>query len=316
MGHPLFQLAVELGNPAFYAFGGLSERHPELGRSSASTSWLIVYIGLGPDSPMSVDFGSYKSAHLWGPISMRKNCCLIILSCYLSISLYAVRAQSQQKANAAPPANTHKDTSTSSRQILVRVQLAEVSLSKMRKLGIEFAGFEESKAVKHTGSDLLKPNSSLTYSSGHFNDLLNALVKNKVAHILAEPAIVSLDGKTASLSIGDSVIIDNKRSVKQVDQPSFVRVGTELTILPTLLPNDKVLIDLRLGWSELRGADKPLSSVQHCEIDTSLETQLGSSFLMASSSFFQPSANTGEEEKARILVVTPTLIDETASSKE
>ncbi len=247
---------------------------------------------------------------------MRKNCCLIILSCYLSISLYAVRAQSQQKANAAPPANTHKDTSTSSRQILVRVQLAEVSLSKMRKLGIEFAGFEESKAVKHTGSDLLKPNSSLTYSSGHFNDLLNALVKNKVAHILAEPAIVSLDGKTASLSIGDSVIIDNKRSVKQVDQPSFVRVGTELTILPTLLPNDKVLIDLRLGWSELRGADKPLSSVQHCEIDTSLETQLGSSFLMASSSFFQPSANTGEEEKARILVVTPTLIDETASSKE
>ncbi|TWU23798.1 Bacterial type II and III secretion system protein [Bythopirellula polymerisocia] len=246
---------------------------------------------------------------------MQKICYLITFTCAILFLNSAVLAESQQDEIKSIPSDNDKVVSTSSRQIMVRVQLAEVSVSNLRKLELDFSEFQENEVVKLSASDAFRLGNRHMYSSGQFSGLLDAMVQNGIARILADPCIATVDGRTASLSVGGTVnIADQERNIKK-DQPTFIHVGTDLTVLPTFLTNDRVSIDLKLSWSELCGNDKPLGCKRKYEIDTSLETEVGSSFLLSSISLVKQADAADEKETAFLLLVTPELAEQTALVK-
>lgn len=245
---------------------------------------------------------------------MRIVCCLLALSCVSIFPRTAALAESQQEDPPVLFTESDKSAPVSTRQILVRVQLAEVSLSKMRKLGFDFAVSPKNFVAKDAFQAFSSGNSFI-YTSGTFCDLLDAQVKNKVARIIANHTILTHNGKEATFFVGGAIDVANE-SEGASNQPNYLRFGTELKVLTTVLAGDRVALDLMLDISTLRDGEKSRRCIRDFKIDTSLEVQFGNSALLASSTLNKKGNGPDEEDSILLLVVTPEAFEENATVKQ
>ncbi len=103
------------------------------------------------------------------------------------------------------------------RQIIIRTQLVEVSLSKMKRLGIDISTFDGQNVRLFSGADVLAGTSVADVLAGasvlgSFPDFMDALRQNGIAHLLAEPTIATMDRQPASSEVraveGDRAIAE------------------------------------------------------------------------------------------------------------
>lgn len=188
-------------------------------------------------------------------------------------------------------------------QILLKVRVLEVSRTKLRKLGVDWAyiGGSGDFAVNSVGglisafTDTTVTHTGDTFAFGivdggsRFFGFLEALQENKVAKILAEPNIVAVSGRPAQFNVGGEfpIVVPQSLGTASIE---YKKYGTQVDFLPIVLGNGNIRLEVRPRISE---RDSTLSvsipdfeqltvpALTVREVDTAVEMKAGQTFALA-----------------------------------
>jgi pilus assembly protein CpaC len=172
-----------------------------------------------------------------------------------------------------PPINN--TTIESSQQINIRVRFAEVSRDELQALGFSWKIFAGAGA------------GSLGYGGKFDIDVIvEALKRNGVLNILAEPNLTAVTGETASFLAGGEVPVPIAQAggVMNVEYKPF---GVSLDFTPTIIRTNRIGLHVRpqvstiahLGEVKINGIDLPSFTVRRA--DTTVEVASGQTFAIA-----------------------------------
>gem|GEM_PF-3411884 len=148
------------------------------------------------------------------------------------------------------------------KQILLKVKIVEVSMNQLKKLGFEIA----------------TPSGGAAASGDGFHSFLEALERENVAKVLAEPSLVLADRRPASYHVGGSVNLP-KPGGKPGECTSH-EIGTRLDAVAVMLDDRRVRIDIRPRVAELETSGDHGPGICVREIDTGFETELGKTVVL------------------------------------
>lgn len=202
-------------------------------------------------------------------------------------------------------------------QILVRVQMLEVSLTKLRRLATDFALADAliTKTDDMTGLGQISPSADSKAITG----FLEWLTENDIARVVSRPRIITMDGRPASVHIGQEIPVPVEADPKSVE---FRAIGTQVDVLPTAIGDDRVRLELKVRVSEADESHSfkigdfrvPAISVRQC--NTAIETSFGRSVVLNGLVEKRTEAGKTEEgvrevvnEIMLMVVVTPELVD-------
>ena len=185
-------------------------------------------------------------------------------------------------------------------QILLKVRVMEVSRTKLRNLGVDWAfdgaggdfAFNSINDIITKDGEFFFENAAETFSFGVVNDgdfffaALDALQQARVAKILAEPNLVAVSGRPAQFNVGGEfpVLIPQSLGTTSIE---FKPYGTQVDFLPIVLGNGNIRLEVRPRISEidparsveLNGFDIPALTVR--QVDTAVEMKAGQTFALA-----------------------------------
>jgi pilus assembly protein CpaC len=244
-------------------------------------------------------------------------------------------------------------------QVLLKVRVAELNRTALRQLGTDIIGIDRKNgtivgsliggASTTVAADAGKTSSNNTnttifgiFSHGDFDIFFNALRKNTLLKILAEPNLVAMNGHKASFLAGGKFPVPVAQSSSGGAAPTvtveFQPFGVSLEFVPQVLDNDRIRlavhpsvssIDFTLGTVLVPGGT-PVPGLNSREAQTTLELKVGQTLAMAGllqltldgttnripglgdlpilGPFF---SNTSSErmEKELLVLVTPYLVD-------
>jgi hypothetical protein len=191
-------------------------------------------------------------------------------------------------------------------QITVRVQVMEVSLTKMEKMGVDVPDVSSGFA---------------NMTAANAKQLLRTLSESNLGKMVSEPTVVTLDGSPASLHVGGEVPYPARNGAK--GEVELRPIGTQLDVLPQTLGDNRIHLDFRLRVSnidsgqmvDINGSHVPVLNVE--EVDTKIETVIGNSVVLSGMEETRVEAqkrSTGKTEEVQnrigtIFVVTPEVSD-------
>jgi Flp pilus assembly secretin CpaC len=221
-------------------------------------------------------------------------------------------------------------------QIMVRVQMLEVSLTKLEKLRLDVSSVESRSLSVNDVSNLATASKILRGSgftqlpgkgeSDGAQRLIKVLTQSNVAKILAEPSVLAMDGQSAAVHVGSEIpypAIPGPQGTVE-----FRQVGAQLDVLPTSLGENRVRLELKLRKSdadfsqmrEINGARVPLINVSQC--NTAIESEFGQSTVLSGLVETRTEAVKcgGKTEDvsnrvALVFVVTPDLVEATRTAQ-
>lgn len=151
-------------------------------------------------------------------------------------------------------------------QVLLHVKVMEVSRTKLRKMGIDWALFSDesaiiSRAAGTIGTAAINP-PGFTSGGGEtlaaavvsgntaFFTLIEALRQHNMIKILAEPTLVTTSGRPASFSSGGEfpILVPQTLGTISVEYREF---GTRVDFVPIVLGNGRVRLEVRPQVSEI-----------------------------------------------------------------
>jgi Flp pilus assembly secretin CpaC len=131
-----------------------------------------------------------------------------------------------------------RQATNSGAQVMVHIQIFEVSISKLRRLGFDSTKLSGDSATKSNIEAAANAQSFSVIDDGApVQQLLETLRKDNLAKVLAEPTLVTLSGRTAVFHAGSELSIPKP----QPDGSTAIehRYGTEVELTPEAL-GDKV----------------------------------------------------------------------------
>jgi pilus assembly protein CpaC len=150
-------------------------------------------------------------------------------------------------------------------QVALKVKVMEVSRTKLRKLGFDFALFDGGDFVASSASDILQSFSNTTSSvtaagstidfgivdgTTSFFGVLEALQQNNVSKILADPTITTVSGRPAHFNVGGELPILVPSGLGQVGI-EYKEFGTQVDFVPIVLGNGRIRLEVRPRVSEI-----------------------------------------------------------------
>jgi type II secretory pathway component GspD/PulD (secretin) len=202
-------------------------------------------------------------------------------------------------------------------QIRVRVEMLEVSLTKLHKMETETAKDQknhiDSLQALHKllrtpaqGGDKLRPVQGESESA---ITLINKLKQQNIAKVLNRPTVVAESGRPASIFIGEEIPVPAPAA--SGTSADLQRCGTELEVVAHSLPGDTVRLEIRVKSCTRSGQPVPAINVLSCE--TCLTTKFGQPVVLGGSvserieTVTTRTGKTHDEvnEVALIVVVTP-----------
>jgi pilus assembly protein CpaC len=189
-----------------------------------------------------------------------------------------------------PPIN---DTTVSgSQQVNIRVRFAEISRSELLSFGVDWNVFVTSGnfsfGLLKTGglSDGGNLGLGVRSNSVNVNALIEALQRNGIVKILAEPNLTAVTGQTASFLAGGEipVPVPQGRDTVTVEYKPF---GVSLGFTPTLITNNRIALHVQpevssisdSGSVSVNGFNLPSFVVRRA--DTTVEVASGQTFAIA-----------------------------------
>ncbi len=200
-------------------------------------------------------------------------------------------------------------------QVLLKVKVMEISRTKLRQLGVDFAQVSSSGVVAVSSvSQLVAEVSQLTGNGGAitpniqggpgvidnlgtfqfgivdgndaFFGFLDALQQNRIAKVLAEPNLVAVSGRPAQFNVGGEfpILIPQSLGTTSVE---FKPYGTQVDFVPIVLGNGNIRLEVRPRISHIDPAlsvtlntyNIPALTVR--QVDTAVEMKAGQTFALA-----------------------------------
>jgi pilus assembly protein CpaC len=185
-----------------------------------------------------------------------------------------------------------------SAQVNIRVRFAEVSRSELLRYGVNWNALFNNGTFSFgllTGGALAADAASgasnvisAGLASGNVNidAMLEALQSNGILEILAEPNITAMTGQTASFLAGGEVAVPVPVNSDLVGI-EYKQYGVSLLFSPTVLPNDRIALQVRPEVSSLMGSSTvsvggyQVPSFRVRRADTRVEVGSGQTFAIA-----------------------------------
>jgi pilus assembly protein CpaC len=159
-------------------------------------------------------------------------------------------------------------TVSSGQQVLLHVKVMEVSRTKLRQLGFDFAKMTNGAAMLTTSiAGLITPNAttsgitpvptsgtqtaSFLINSGNsaFFGVLQAMRQNNLLKVLSEPTLVAVSGRPSSFHAGGEFTIIPQGLAAA--PPMTIKYGTTVDFVPVILGNGRIRLEVRPEVSEL-----------------------------------------------------------------
>jgi pilus assembly protein CpaC len=210
-------------------------------------------------------------------------------------------SQIMQLANDYAPKVINNITVGGVQQVLLKVRVMEVSRTKLRNMGVDWAftggngsfalnsiteilSFDEVGEIVTTNADTFA--FGIVDGNQRFLGFLEALEERNIAKILAEPNIVAVSGRPAQFNVGGEfpIIVPQSLGTSSIE---FKKYGTQIDFLPIVLGNGKIRLEVRPTISEidptlgiqLQGTNVPALTLR--QVDTAVEMQAGQTFALA-----------------------------------
>ncbi|RZS79856.1 pilus assembly protein CpaC [Phyllobacterium myrsinacearum] len=179
-------------------------------------------------------------------------------------------------------------------QVNIRVRFAEVARNELSRYGLDWSAFFNagsfSFGVVRTGNTSSEGGGGTAIGAVgknvNVNVLLDALQSNGILTILAEPNITAVTGQTASFLAGGEIPIPVPAGNQQI-AIEYKQFGVSLQFTPTLLPNDRIALQVRPEVSSV-SQDSVVSinglvvpSLRVRRADTTVEVGSGQTFAIA-----------------------------------
>ena len=188
--------------------------------------------------------------------------------------------------------------------ILLHVKLMEVSRTKLRQLGFDWANFNGNDGVVQRVSGLagtfsLVPGAqSVTTTGGEsvafgiidnansFFGFIDALKQNNLVKVLAEPTLVTVSGRPASFNSGGEFPILVPQSLGTISI-QYRQFGTRVDFVPIVLGNGRVRLEVRPQVSEIDPSrsvtinNTTVPGLRSRWVDTAVEMNSGQTLALA-----------------------------------
>ena len=193
-----------------------------------------------------------------------------------------------------PPINNM--TVTGSQQVNIRVRFAEVSRTELQSYGVDWnvgyksAGFEFNMFQNNGVPSGNSGNFGLNLGQDHginFDILIEALQRNGIVKILAEPNLTAVTGQTAKFLAGGEIPIPIPQG-NDVVTVQYKQFGVSLGFTPTLIGRNRIALNVQPEVSSLsdsgaaigaNGFQLPSFIVRRA--DTTVEVASGQTFAIA-----------------------------------
>lgn len=183
--------------------------------------------------------------------------------------------------------------------VALKVKVYEVSRTKLRTMGFDFASFSGNdlfvssvsgiiSSVAHQTGEVATGAGASTATFGVVGDnsgffgFLEALQQNNLAKLLSEPTLTSISGRPASFLSGGEVPIEVSSGLGTTSI-EFKEFGTRVDFVPIVLGNGNIRLEVRPLVSEV---DHSLAvdgtpGFRTRWVDTSVEMKAGQTFALA-----------------------------------
>ena len=187
-------------------------------------------------------------------------------------------------------------------QILLHVKVMEVSRTKLRKLGFDWAFFNGNDGIINKAAGLVgtynltgaavasSGGETFAYgivdNSGSFFGFLEALRQNNLAKVLAEPTLVTVSGRPASFQSGGELPILVPQSLGTFSI-EYKEIGTRVDFVPLVLANGHIRLEVRPVVSEVDPArsvtiqNVTIPGIRNRWVDTGVEMRAGQTLALA-----------------------------------
>jgi len=182
-------------------------------------------------------------------------------------------------------------------KILLHVKVMEISRTKLRTLGFDWAqisnggGFISqgvSGILQAPGTQVGTQGATVRFgivgSGGSFFGFVEALRQNELARLLAEPTLVTLDGRPANFNVGGQVPIPLQQALG-VTTVTYRSFGTQIDFVPIVLGNGMIRLEVRPDITEidpsLRDSVTGVPGFRQRTADTAVEMKAGQTLAIA-----------------------------------
>jgi pilus assembly protein CpaC len=181
-------------------------------------------------------------------------------------------------------------------KVLLHVKVLEVSRTKLRNLGFDWAQLSSSGGfISQNVSNLLQTPGTLGGSGatvrfgvigdgGQFYGFLEALRQNNLAKLMAEPTLTTLDGRPASFNVGGEVPIPMQQALG-VTTIQYRQFGTRIDFVPIVLGSGTIRLEVRPEVTEidpsLRDSVTGVPGFRQRMADTAVEMKAGQTLAIA-----------------------------------
>jgi len=185
-------------------------------------------------------------------------------------------------------------------QVLLHVKVMEISRTKLRSLGFDFAKVTGSNVVLSGISGLLTGpvggslagTGSPTFSFGVVNGtsaffgVLEALRQDNLMKVMAEPTLVTISGRPAYVNVGGEFPVPVPQSLGTISI-EYKKYGTQLDFVPIVMNNARIRLEVRPRVTEIdksrsyvmNGTEVP--ALRSREAETGVEMQAGQTLAIA-----------------------------------
>jgi pilus assembly protein CpaC len=193
-------------------------------------------------------------------------------------------------------------------QVMLHVKVMEVSRTKLRNMGIDFAQFSSGDFVSSTVSNIITRSSATTSinrgpgsfatsgtetmqfgvlnANASFFGFIQALQQNNLIKTLAEPTLVTVSGRPAYFLAGGSIPYPIPSGLGTTSV-AFKDYGTQVDFVPIVLGNGNVRLEVRPQVSAIdysteltiNGSTVPGFTVS--TVDTGVELKVGQTLALA-----------------------------------
>ena len=186
-----------------------------------------------------------------------------------------------------------------SQLVAIEVQVYEVSRTKLRQLGVDWALDSGAVTIVQSVADLISASSvapgtlaagsGQTLSFGVINDgttftsFLQALEKKNLAKLMDKPTLVAINGRPANFLSGGEVpiVVNGGLGVASIEFRPF---GTRLDIVPIVLGHGRVRLEVRAEVSEVANdlsGNTGTPGFRVRRVDTGVEMRAGHTLALA-----------------------------------
>jgi pilus assembly protein CpaC len=180
-------------------------------------------------------------------------------------------------------------------QVKLHVKVMEVSRTKLRTMGFDFAATNGNDFLVSRVSGLISAADAtvgipvgagdtvrfgIVDGNNRFFGFLEALRKDNLMKILAEPTVVTISGRAATFKVGGEIPILVPQSLGTVSI-EYKNYGTQVDVVPIVLGNGRIRLEVRPRVSELddtRGVvinNIIVPGIRIREVDTGVEMRSG-----------------------------------------